>query len=340
MTALKKKKIILDVDTGSDDAIAITTALLSEELEVLGICTVGGNVEVKNTTDNTLRVVECCGRGGQVGVYRGAALPLVSTLVPWGLQAQELPRTEGGRDQQAAVHTDHLPLPPAVTSAAQQGAVSWLIDTLLAAEDGEITLVPVGPITNLALALRADERILPKIREVVMMGGTHEVYATTQAAEFNVWCDPEALEIVLSSGLPVTMVSLDATSHACLNAAQAERIRALGTRPAVLCADLIEHRLTASRLAGDTAGTGVCVALHDPLAVCSLLHPEVLREVDEVSCHVDLGRGYAYGETVINRNYKNSPMPKNCRFARSADAALFYRWLYGVLAHDAARADK
>ena len=96
---MERRKIILDVDTGSDDAIAIATALLSPELDVLGICTVGGNVEVKNTTDNTLRVVECCGAQDRVKVYRGAALPLASTLQPWVIQARELPRIEGVKNQ-------------------------------------------------------------------------------------------------------------------------------------------------------------------------------------------------------------------------------------------------
>lgn len=326
-----RKKIILDVDTGSDDAVAIVCALLSRECEVLGICTVGGNVELKNTTDNTLRTVECCGRG-DVGVYMGSELPLVSTLVPWGLQAQELPRREGTLNQDAAVHTDHLPLPPTTLKVRPESAAVWLINALLSSEDSSVTLVPVGPITNLALALRADGRIVPKIREVVLMGGTHDVYAPTQAAEFNVWCDPEALEIVLQSGIKVTMISLDATSHALLNRAQAAEIRAVGTPPALLTADLIEHRLHAAELLGAAKGASVGAALHDPLAVCAALHPEVLTCVEYTSCHVDLGRGYAYGETVLSRNYKNGvTMPPNCYYARSADSEFFFSWLLSVL---------
>ena len=258
-------------------------------------------------------------------------MPLASTLQPWVIQARELPRIEGVKNQETAVHTDHLPLPPATTKPREASAVVWLINTLLAADDGEITLVPVGPITNIALALRADERIIPKIKEIVMMGGTHNVYATTQAAEFNVWCDPEALEIVLQSGIKVTMVSLDATSHACLTRQQAENIRSIGTKQANLRADLILHRIKASYAEGDTYGTGVGVALHDPLAVCSLIHPEVLEDVEHVSCHVDLGHGYAYGETVINRNYENRPTPKNCYYAKSANSDIFYKWLYDTL---------
>ena len=285
---------------------------------------------MKNTTDNTLRVVECCNCQEKVKVYRGAELPMVSTLVPWGLQAGELPRVEGSRDQSAAVHTDHLPLPPTNLRPEMKSAVIWLVETLLAAKDGEITLVPVGPLTNLGLALRADPRIAKKICRVVMMGGSHNTYPPTQAAEFNVWCDPEAAEIVLQSGIPVTMISLDATSHACLNREQAAQIRAIGTAPAKLCANLIEHRLDASARMGDLQGTGVGVALHDALAVCALVHPDVIK-TEHVSCHVDLGRGYAYGETLLNRNYHFEEMPKNCDYAWSADSDSFYQWLYKTL---------
>ena len=327
---MEKRKIILDVDTGSDDAIAIAAAVLCEDIEVVGICTVGGNVEVKNTTDNTLRVLECCGRG-DIPVYRGAALPLASTLEPWGLQAAVLPRTEGKIAQEKAVHPDHLPLPPTQLTARPQSAVVWLVNTLLESEDKEITLVPVGPVTNIALAMRADERIIPKIKEIVLMGGSHDTYPPTQASEFNVWCDPEAMEILLQSGVKITMVSLDATGHACLDRNQADMIRAIGTSPANLTADLIYQRLKASAAEGDREGKGVGAALHDVLAVCAVVHPQVLTEIDHTSCHVDLGHGYAYGETVLGRNYKFSPMPKNCYYAKKADSRMFFDWLYGVL---------
>lgn len=324
------EKIILDCDTGSDDAIAITAALLSKDIDIIGICTVGGNVEVKNTTDNTLRVVECCDMQNKVKVYRGAALPIASTLEPWGLQAQELPRMEGKTDQEFAVHTDHLPLPKPTIHEEEERAVPWLINTLMHSKDREITIVPVGPITNLALALRSDERIAGKIKRIVMMGGAHNAYPLTQAAEFNVWCDPEALEIVLQSGIPLTMVSLDATSHACVSMEQVMEIESIGTKPAKLCAKLITQRNIASKHEGDKKDAPVGMALHDVLAVCAVVHPEVLITKD-VSCHVDIGRGYAYGETILDRNYKFEQIPINCTYAYNADSELFFKWLYNTL---------
>ena len=337
---MEKEKIILDVDTGSDDAVAIVCALLSDEVDVLGITTVTGNVEIRNTTDNTLRVVECCDKQDEVKVYRGAELPLASTLVPWGIQGKTLPRTEKESDQSLKVHPDHLPLPETKLKEEDKRAVPWMIETLLSMPDRSVTLGPVGPETTLALAIRSDERILKKIKRVVMMGGSHDKYAPTQGAEFNVWVDPEACEIVLSSGLDVTMVSLDATSTVSLGEEEAKAIRKIGTGPAILVADMIDQRLNASsKTMKGNEGAVVGVALHDPLAVCAVTHPEVLTDIIDTSCHVDLGRGFAYGETVLGRNYEAvydengeiMDLPKNVHYARKADKDLLYKWICGIL---------
>lgn len=337
---MDREKIILDVDTGSDDAVAIVCAMLSKEIELLGITTVGGNVELKNTTDNTLRVVEMCGGKDKIPVFKGCELPLASTLVPWGIQGQTLPHYEKPLGKSAKVHPDHLPLPKATMKEQDKRAAIWIVEKLLEMPDKSVTIVPVGPQTNIALAIRADDRILRKIKRVVMMGGTHNTYPPTQGAEFNVWVDPEAVEIVLTSGLDVTMVSLDATSDACLTHEQTDNIRKIGTRPASFIAEMIEQRLFASNSTlGNTKGKIVGAALHDPLAVCAAVHPEVLTDIWHTSCHIDLGRGYAYGETVLGRNYRTMEdeegrtidLPVNCHFARKADSDFFYNWLYNTL---------
>ena len=337
---MEKEKIILDVDTGTDDAIAIVCALFSDELDVLGISTVGGNVELKNTTENTLRVVELCGKGDEIPVYKGAELPIASTLLPWGIQGLTLPHYEKSVDLALRVHPDHLPLPIATIKEQEKRAVPWIIEKLLEMPDKSVTLVPVGPQTNIALAIRSDDRILKKIKRVVMMGGTHDMYAPTQGAEFNVWADPEAVEILLTSGLDVTMISLDATSYACLNYEQANEIRKIGSKPALFVADMIEQRLNASnKVLGESEGKTVGAALHDPLAVCAVTHPEVLTDIWDTSCHIDLGRSFAYGETVLGRNYmpvedengKSINLPVNCHFVRRADPIIIYKWLYSIL---------
>lgn len=338
---MEKEKIILDVDTGSDDAIALICAMLSDEVDLLGITTVTGNVDIENSTDNTLRVVECC--DSNVKVYRGASLPLASTLVPWGIQGLTIPRKEKAGDESLKVHPDHLPLPETSLKEEDKRATSWLIDTLLKQEDKSVALVPVGPQTNIALAIRSDERILKKIKRVVMMGGSHDIYAPTQGAEFNVWVDPEAVEILLTSGLDVTMVSLDATSSICLTKEESEKIRELNTKPAILVADMIDQRINAAeKTLSGSSGQKVGVALHDPLAVCAVCHPNVLKDVVDTSCHVDLGRGFAYGETVLGRNYMTVKdekgtvlnLPKNVHYAKSADKEFFFDWLYKTLLDD------
>ena len=333
-----KRKIIMDVDTGSDDAIALVMAMLCEDFDCLGICSVNGNVEVKLTTDNSLRVVECCDKQGQIKVYKGCDLPIASTLMPWTAQSlRPFPTREGTREGQTVVHGDHLPLPAPTIKEERDSAVVWLINTLLDSEDGEITLVPVGPLTNVAVAMRADPRIIPKIKEIFIMGGGHLVNNSSPAAEFNIWADPEAMEIVLQSGCKITMVPLDATHQAYITVDEAQKIRAIGTKPAQLVADLVESR---------TAGYGVndaemkalnAAPIHDALALCAVLHPECLKDVLHVNCHTDISRGFAYGQTIIDRRVRVNPEPKNCYFALGADKDVFYNWVMDVLEKDKAK---
>ncbi len=186
-------KVILDVDTGTDDAIAIMLALLSPELDVIGICSVNGNRGIEFTTENTLRVVEYLG-AAQVPVHRGCVLPMVSTLSPG--RRINIPYT-GPEDPEDNVHGDYVDLPPATIKPAPGNAVSWLIDTLMESE-GDITLVPVGPLTNIAMALRAEPAIAEKIKQIVLMGGGCREANITPSAEFNFWIDPEAANIVTS----------------------------------------------------------------------------------------------------------------------------------------------
>ena len=346
-----KRKIIMDVDTGSDDAIALVMSMLDENFDLLGICSVNGNIEVKLTTDNSLRVVECCDKQNEVKVYKGADLPIASTLLPWTAQSTGIqseiclqtgerrpnPRREGTRAGNQEVHPEHLPLPAPTTKEADQSAVVWLIETLMASEDGEVTLIPVGPLTNIALAIRSDPRICKKIREIVIMGGGHLVNNSSPAAEFNIWVDPEAMEIVLQSGCKVTMVPLDATHQAYITAEESKRIRAIGTKPAILVADLIEQRTVGYARSDAEMRDLKGAPIHDALAVCAVLHPEVLKNVLHCNCHVDISRGWAYGETIIDRRIRVNPEPLNCYFALGADRDMFYNWVVEVLEKDKAR---
>ncbi|NMA07381.1 MAG: nucleoside hydrolase [Ruminococcaceae bacterium] len=335
---MEKRKIIMDVDTGSDDAIALVMAMLDENFDLLGITAVNGNIEVKLTTDNSLRVVECCGKQGEVKVYKGCEYPIASTLISWTAQSlRGVPIREGSKDNATAVHPDQLPLPAPTIKEEEDSAVVFLIETLLAAEDGEITLVPVGPLTNIAVAMRADPRIIPKIKEIMIMGGGHDVNNSSPAAEFNVWVDPEAFEIVLQSGCKITLVPLDATHKCFMTVDEAQKVRAIGTKPAILVADLIEQRTTgyAQNDAEMKALNGA--PIHDALAVCAFVYPEVLTNVVHVNCHTDISRGFAYGETIIDQRIRVNPEPKNCYFAFDADKEIFVKWVMDVLEKDKAK---
>ena len=341
----EKRKIIMDVDTGTDDAVALIMTMLDKHFDLLGICSVNGNVEVNCTTRNSLRVVELCGKQGQVKVYRGCDLPLTCTLMPWTPQSTgictkdfhrlPLPKREGAFIPGAPVmHADNLDLPFPTIHEEKDSAVVWMINTLLAAEDGEITLIPVGPLTNVATAMRADPRICKKIREIVIMGGGHLVNNFSPAAEFNIWADPEAMEIVLQSGCKITMVPLDATHAAYITMDQAKKIRALGTQKAEFIADIIEHRIQVYGTSDVDMNEIQGAPVHDALAVCAVLHPEVLRDVLHCNCHVDISGGYAYGQTIVDRRLQRNPEPQNCYFALSADRELFFNWMYDNLKKD------
>jgi len=331
-----KRKIIMDVDTGSDDAIALVMSMLDERFDLLGICPVNGNVEVKNCTDNSLRVVECCGKENEVKVYRGADLPLCATLMPYTPQVVAgHPNREGKRPNEKRVHPDHLPLPEPKIKEDAKSAVAFYLETLLAAEDHSVTLVPVGPLTNVALAMRADPRIIDKIDEIMIMGGGYAVNNSTPAAEFNIFVDPEALEIVLQSGCKITLVPLDATHDAYITGEEAQEFRAIGTPPAKLVADLIEQRILGySQFDADMQTKA---PIHDALAVCALLYPEVLKDVEFVNVHVDISGGIGYGQTILDRRNRTFGDPKNCYFAHHADRELFRDWMLDVLRKDAAK---
>ncbi len=276
---MEKTKVILDVDTGSDDAIAIMMAVLHPDLDVLGITTVNGNKPLPNTTENTLRVIDLLGAGDKVPVYMGCADPMVAELTPdRHAESRQAPQKMEVGGEVVEYHSEYLDmLPPSTTKAQEKRAVPYLIDTLMASQ-GDITLIPVGPLTNIALAMRAEPRIKEKIKRIVIMGGGHNITNRTSAAEFNIWKDPEAAQIVLTSGCQVLLVPLDSTHAGDVTLAESRIIREMGTPVAVAVADLLDQRIKAydmfqpQKIAGSTPP-------HDALVVASVIDPEVLRDV-------------------------------------------------------------
>ncbi len=186
---MARQKLILDVDTGTDDAIALMLAVRHPDLELVGVTTVNGNNPVDACTDNTLRVLDLL--GAEVPVHEGAVSPLLRDDFP-------IPRAVLHRD--GSMHPRELPLPRPRSAKADGRAAEFLVETYMAATE-PITLVPVGPLTNIALAIRLEPRIVERIPRTVIMGGAHELGNVTPSAEFNVWVDPDAARIVLRAGL-------------------------------------------------------------------------------------------------------------------------------------------
>ncbi len=311
-------KIILDVDTGTDDAVALMTAALSPDIDLVGATTVNGNTGIDSTTENTLRVFEWIGLPG-VPVHRGMSRPLARE------QMQQL-------NPASRIHGDLLDLPAATIKAQPGHAVDWLIDTLLAS-DGDITLVPVGPLTNIATAIVKEPAILPKIPEIVLMGGAHDHGNATASAEFNIWLDPEAARIVVNCGRPIRMVPLDATHQALVSAEDAGRLRALGTPAGEAAARFVLKRIDGYDATQPMPHRAGAAPVHDALAVCAVIDPTILK-TEFIPVDVETGGELSVGRTVCDFRFR-SRKPANVHFALDADEPKFNRMLREILGRTA-----
>jgi inosine-uridine nucleoside N-ribohydrolase len=286
-------RFILDCDTGSDDAIAIFAAVSHPELELVAITTVNGNVALEHTTDNTLRVLDHV--GARVPVYAGAARPFVRPDFP-------IPRTilnEGSEFQ-----SEQLDFAAPVSTVAKPNAVSFLVDTYLDDANADVTLVAVGPLTNVALALATEPRLAERIPRLVIMGGAARVNGNVSAAaEFNIWVDPESAEAVFSAGIrEVVVVPLDATHSAPLSDSDCDAFDRIGTAAATGTAKLIRHRIE-----HDRAAQGA-VPVHDPICVGYLVRPDIVTESVEAYVSVETAGSRTLGELLVDtRPWRREP---------------------------------
>lgn len=299
------RPIIIDTDPGQDDAIAILLALASPELDVLGITAVAGNVPLPLTEKNARKICELAGRA-DMKVFAGCSRPLVRPLHtaeqvhgPSGLDGPELPEPT-------------MPL-------QKQHAVDWIVDTLMAAPDGEITLCPLGPLTNIAMAIVKEPRILPKIREIVLMGGGFfEGGNSTPTAEFNILVDPHAAHVVFTSGVKLTMLPLDVTHRALMSHEWIEKLRGLGTPVGVASAEMLAfyERFDMEKY-GEAGGP-----LHDPCVIAFLLRPELFGGRD-CNVRIEIASETTMGMTVVDW-WGVTGLPRNCHVVRTIDAQGFY----------------
>ena len=304
--------VLIDCDPGQDDAIALLLALASPELDVIGVTTVAGNQTVDKTTANALRVLELAGRT-DVRVAAGADRPLVGELVV-------------ADDAHGESGLDGPDLPAPSTKPVAQHAVDFLAERLRAS-DGPVTLVPLGPLTNVALLLDLHPEAVSRIERVVLMGGAIGEGNMSPSAEFNIWIDPEAAFRVFESGLDVTMVGLDVTNRAVLTADDADRLRGGGPVGAAVAA-MLDFYLGFYLSAYEHGGAPI----HDAVAVAHLIRPDLVTTLDR-RVDVELGAGLCRGRTVVDmRRRRTGPKP-NVRVAVDVDAPAFAELLLRRLAN-------
>ena len=294
--------LLFDVDTGVDDSLALLLALGRPEVEIVGVGAVAGNVEVDRCTENSLKVLELAGRG-DIPVARGCARPLVQ---PQSTAAH----VHGGDGLGGAT----LPTPRRGPSG--EHAVDQMI-RLAEARPGEITLVAVGPMTNVAVALLRQPALPTLFKNVVIMGGAFAHPGNSSAlAEFNIWADPEAAHRVFSSGLEITMVGLDVTHKALLRPVDVERLAAAG-RAGKLVADLFAFYTRFHRDVYGWEGAPV----HDAVAVAHVIDGSLLR-TGHIGVRVDTGPEPSRGRTHADV-WGVTDWERNCHVAIGIDAERF-----------------
>lgn len=299
-------KIILDCDPGHDDAVAILLAAGNSNIELLGVTTVGGNHTLEKVTRNAAQVLTVA-KLTDVPLYAGATRPIL----------REVETAEGIHgDTGMEIHGFELPEP--ALSVQETHGVQFIIDTIMNEPAGTVTLVPTGPLTNIALAARLEPRIVERVKEVVLMGGAYGTGNWTPSAEFNIIVDPEAAHIVFNEKWPVVMVGLDLTHQALATKEVEEQFAALGTN----VGDFVVGLFGAFRKNYQDAQGFDDPPVHDPCCVAYLIDPTVVETV-KVPVDVETHGLLTTGRTVADFR---SPAPADCHtsVATKLDAERFW----------------
>lgn len=272
--------VVIDCDPGHDDAIALLLAIASPELDVRGVTTVAGNQSLDKTTRNTLRVVELGGRP-DLPVGAGADRPLVRELdvAEWihgesGLDGPELADPTGDVDP--------------------RHAIDLMVDVIREADE-PVTLVPVGPLTNVALLLARHPAEAARLERIVLMGGAIGFGNVTPAAEFNIWQDPEAARRVFASSLDITMIGLDVTHRALLDASAADAMRSTGVVGRFV-AELLDFFASRKRDIYELTGAPI----HDAAAVAHVMRGDLIA-TEHLAVDIDCSWEHGRGRTLVDR---------------------------------------
>jgi inosine-uridine nucleoside N-ribohydrolase len=303
------KPVILDVDPGHDDAVAIMLACGSPELELLAVTTVAGNATLPKTTRNALRILSLIGRA-DVPVGVGAAAPLEREL-----------RTAGDIHGESGMDGPEIPEP---TFGPDGRGAAKLISDKLEESPEPVTLIPVGPLTNVALLLQEHPETKEKISHVSIMGGSVGLGNTTPAAEFNIYVDPEAAREVFDSGLPITMCGLDVTHQAGAGREVRDRLRGIGNFGGTV-AGFLDFFAAAYKQVFDFDAPPI----HDAVAVAAVLRPDLVK-TRPMNVQVECGSDLTRGETVCDFHGVTG-RPANADVGIELDREGFFDLLYGAL---------
>lgn len=308
------EKIIIDTDPGQDDAVAMLLALASpDELEVLGVTAVAGNAPLPLTEVNARKVCELAGRR-DVRVFAGCDRPMFRDL-------HTAPEVHGSTGLDGPV------LPEPTLPLQEQHAVDFIVETVMAHAPGTVTLVPVGPLTNVARALMREPALAARLKRIVLMGGAQsEGGNSTPCAEFNIYVDPHAADVVFRSGAPIVAFPLDVTHKVLTTHARKEAIRALGSRVAEATFEMLDFYNRYDEHKYGTDGG----PLHDPCTIAWLLKPELFRGK---LCNVEIETQspLTIGQTVVDR-WGTTGRAKNALWITEADADGFFTLLTERLA--------
>lgn len=303
------RSVVFDTDPGHDDAIALLMAAAASDIDLEAVTTVHGNHVLRKTVRNALQILEVADRS-EVPVAAGMANPMVrEPLITTHVHGE--------------TGLDGPDLSEPTTDPVETHAVDTIIETVRTME--ELTIVAVGPLTNIGMAFRKAPDIVDQVSALYIMGGAMGTGNQTPSAEFNILADPEAAAVVFESGVPITMVGLDATHQAILSADRFEEIRGFDSAVGTMVADLLEFYAEFYRRRYDIDG----VVIHDALTVAGLLEPAVL-ETRDYAVSIDTTGEYTDGRTVVDVHDVTGAEP-NASVAVGVDTERFFEMLFDQL---------